>query len=193
MSDPQPAALLREVAAILDSLKIRWCLGGSLAAAFYGVTRATRDIDVIIDVAPEAAEPLARALEQRLYVSRVAMNEALRERRSFNAVDADSGFKIDFFVLGDSSFDRKELEGRRMLPLAGADGMLVPTKSLEDSILRKLLWYRDGGGVSDLQWSDVLTLLRTNSERLDERHLEEWAGTLGIRELLSKARSEASR
>lgn len=177
---------------MLDGLGIRWCLGGSLGAALYGVARATRDLDVVVDFGADQLEPLFAALAKRFYVSRPAMIEALRDRRSFNAVDAESGFKVDFFVAGTTAFDRQELDGRRMLPLPDADGLQVPAKSLEDSILRKLLWYRDGGAVSDLQWGDVLALIRTNASRLNQPYLDQWAATLGLGPLLSRARDEAS-
>ena len=65
-------------------------------------------------------------------------------------------------------------------------------KSAEDVILRKLQWYEEGGRVSERQWKDVLGVLKTQGERLDAADLAEWARRLGLIDLLTKARSEAT-
>jgi len=62
-------------------------------------------------------------------------------------------------------------------------------KAPEDTILRKLLWYRAGGEVSDRQWRDVLGVLRVSGDVLDRRYLEEWATELGVLDLLERARA----
>jgi hypothetical protein len=69
--------------------------------------------------------------------------------------------------------------------------MLV-VKSPEDTVLRKLLWYRAGGGVSDRQWRDVLEVLRVSGDGLDRGYLGDWADRLGITALLTRAVSESS-
>jgi hypothetical protein len=63
-------------------------------------------------------------------------------------------------------------------------------KSAEDTVLRKLQWFRDGGEVSDRQWNDVLGILLTQGSRLDEGHLREWAEALGVADLLDRALRE---
>ena len=64
-------------------------------------------------------------------------------------------------------------------------------KSAEDLILRKLEWFRAGGGRSDRQWGDVLDVLRATEGRLDEAYLERWAANLSLSDLLARARTEA--
>jgi hypothetical protein len=66
----------------------------------------------------------------------------------------------------------------------------VPVKSPEDTVLRKLQWYQDGGEVSDRQWNDVLGILKVQGDRLDGAYLERWAGRLGVEGLLRKARND---
>ena len=55
---------------------------------------------------------------------------------------------------------------------------------------RKLQWLRDGGGVSDRQWSDVLGILMTQGGRVDEGYLRTWADELGVTELFDRALRE---
>jgi len=69
--------------------------------------------------------------------------------------------KVDFFVLGTSELDAEQMERR------------------------------DGGGISDRQWRDVLGVLKVQSERLDLAYLGRWAERLGLSDLLSRAADEA--
>jgi hypothetical protein len=62
----------------------------------------------------------------------------------------------------------------------------VFVKSAEDTLLRKLLWYRLGGEVSDRQWEDVRGILNVQAERLDMVYLNDWADRLGLRDLLAR-------
>jgi hypothetical protein len=60
-------------------------------------------------------------------------------------------------------------------------------KTAEDTLLRKLEWYRLGGEVSDRQWSDVVGIVRTQAERLDGEYLRQWARVLEVDDLLTRA------
>ena len=67
----------------------------------------------------------------------------------------------------------------------------VSTSSAEDTVLAKLQWYRDGGGVSDRQWNDVLGVLKVQGTTLDRAYLEDWARELGLADLLRRALEDA--
>ena len=43
-------AVTLEIAGILDALKVRWFLGGSLASSVQGIPRATLDADIVADL-----------------------------------------------------------------------------------------------------------------------------------------------
>ena len=64
-------------------------------------------------------------------------------------------------------------------------------KSAEDTVLRKLQWYRTGGEVSDRQWRDVLGVMVANRGGLDQRYLDTWAKRLQVEDLLRRAEREA--
>jgi hypothetical protein len=45
--------------------------------------------------------------------------------------------------------------------------------------------------VSERQWRDVVGILRVQRTRLDRAELTQWAGRLGVADLLSRALEEA--
>ena len=63
-------------------------------------------------------------------------------------------------------------------------------KAPEDTILRKMLWFREGGAVSDRQWRDILGVLRAQQGRLDVAYLRGWAVRLALTDLLDRPSAE---
>ena len=96
---------------------------------------------------------------------------------------------IDIFPKGNDRYDSEELERSQILEL-GEPSRSVPVKTAEDTILRKLEWYRLGGEVSDRQWGDVLGILRTQDDRLNLDYLQSRSQTLRVEDLLARAVEE---
>jgi hypothetical protein len=63
-------------------------------------------------------------------------------------------------------------------------------KAPEDTILRKMLWFREGGEASDRQWRDILGVLRAQQGNLDLAYLRNWAIRLVLTDLLDRAMAE---
>ena len=93
------------------------------------------------------------------------LRQALVAGTSANAFFLPVLTKVDFFGLGRSEFDESEFARRRPVVVSDAGESLV-IKAPEDSVLRKLLWFREGGSVSDKQWRDVVAILRVNRANL---------------------------
>jgi hypothetical protein len=68
---------------------------------------------------------------------------------------------------------------------------MVPVTSAEDLVLAKLRWFRDGGGVSDQHWKDVLGILRVRGDALETAHLDRRAREEGVEALFAKALEDA--
>lgn len=186
-----PIRVLLHVAELLERIGTPYFLGGSLASSMLGEPRSTVDIDVAIVLRSADVPALVAGLGSEFYVDEDAVRHAALRRASFNAIHQPTVSRVDFFVLGDAPFDRAQLEGRRLSPALGGSGRRVFVSSPEDLILRKLDWYRQGGGVSDRQWRDVLGVLKVQAERLDLAHLRHWAAALELSELLERALSES--
>jgi hypothetical protein len=187
---PSSLAVVLEVVAILDELQVRYHLGGSFAAAVHGVPRQTRDADVVVDLDAGTAARLVDRLKAEFYVDGDAASAAVSRLGSFNAIHLATGFKVDFFVAGVDGFDAAELERSELHVIVADPPRSVYVKSAEDTVLRKLQWFRDGGGVSDRQWNDVLGILMAQGGSLDASYLAKWAEALGVSGLLERALRE---
>lgn len=185
--------VVREVVAIFDRMGIAYALGGSWASSFYGEPRSTRDADLTVEPFAGRETELVNSLGPDYYVSRDAIAQAIRERRTFNIINTAAGFKVDVFIRKDDEFSHSVLD--RRAPVARPDDQGAPLVmiSAEDIILHKLDWYRLGGEVSERQWLDVLGVLRVQAGRLDHAYLDRWAARLKVDDLLTQARQEAGR
>jgi hypothetical protein len=184
------AQALRELTTAIESLGIRYAVGGSLASSTHGIYRATEDGDLIAQIHPFHLPKLAAALGASWYADVAAMESALRAGRAFYLIHTLTALKFDIFP-ATTDFHAAQLDRaeRRRLTLEGAAPCWVTT--VEDILLAKLSWYRDGGEVSDRQWNDIRGLVSANPT-LDQPYLKLWAGRLGVTSLLEKAQAEAA-
>ena len=180
-----------EVARVLDRLGVRYLVGGSLASSLHGIPRSTDDADLAAELREEQVRPFVAALEDRFYLDEERVRDAVRRRASFNLIELATMFKVDVFVLGDGPVERREIERREtfVLPEGGEE---ITVSSAEDTVLRKLHWYRQGREVSDRQWRDLLGVLEVQGSRLDRGYLAEGAEALGVSDLLERALEQAS-
>ncbi|MBP7049627.1 MAG: hypothetical protein KBE65_01285 [Phycisphaerae bacterium] len=183
--------VIERLADVLDNLSIRYAIGGSVASALYGTVRFTRDADISVEPFSPCADRLYEVLKGEFYVSRDAMEEALRSRASFNIIHLETAFKIDLFIQGPGEFEGRLLDRRNRMRLSDMSPRDVYVVSPEDIVLLKLRWFAMTGGTSERQWSDVLGVLGVQGPALDRAYLTRWARELGLNELLDRAIAEA--
>ena len=163
-------------------------LTGSVAAAFRGVSRATMDVDLVIDPSAAALDELVRRVEALgLYVSEQAAREALAREGMFNVVDPETGWKADLIVRKRRPFSEAEFARREVVDFLDVK---LAVASLEDVILTKLEWARLGASARQIE--DVRGLLRLAGDNVDRGYVERWLDPLGVRaewELLREPRS----
>jgi hypothetical protein len=119
------------------------------------------------------------------------MRQAQARSGSFNVINFEAVFKIDFFIAGKDEFSASQLERRELKHLPALSNQDLYIATAEDTVLAKLDWFRRGQGVSDSQWRDVLGIVKTSGRTLDFDYLEAWALKLGLSDLLNKLLEEA--
>ena len=190
LSTPDILAVAAAVARAFECAGIEYFLGGSLASSYQGEPRATNDIDFVVAMSEPDVTPFAEALGENFLVDEPSLCQAVRERRSWNLIHLPTSTKVDLIMQGAGAYDASEFERRERVEVR--QGELLFLKRPEDTVLRKLLWYREGGGVSDRQWRDVTGVLRHSAASLDSSYLDHWARELALDDLLDKARREAA-
>ena len=180
-----------KVASALTSVGVEYFLGGSLASSLQGEPRATNDIDFVVALPVGLTRALRDALGSDFEVDTDMLRDAVLHARSANAFYLPVVTKIDFFGRGYEPFDESEFSRRRPV-VVRASGETIVVKSAEDTVLRKLLWFREGGEVSEKQWRDIVSVLRISATTIDDAYLTSWASRLELEALLQRAREARS-
>lgn len=168
----------------LDVLGVTWLVGGSVASSILGEPRATADVDLVADLRGRHVGALFAALVDTYYIDEDATKAAVRTRGAFNVIQLASMTKVDIYCSPDEPLAREELRRRIFVEV---QGQRIPCASAEDIILQKLLWFVQGGGVSDRQWRDIRGVVRVQGAALDRAYLEHHAESHGVIELLRRA------
>ncbi len=189
MAQPEAFEASLPLIRALEDLRVDYFVGGSLASSYHGTPRSTQDVDLVADLKLAHVPLLVARLEDRYYMDRGRMLQAVRSRSSFNMIFLRTMFKIDVFVLKDDPMEREEM--RRRQRVVTSEGERIEIASPEDTVLQKLAWYRKGGESSSRQWDDVLGVLKVGWQDLDHAYLRQWASHLAVADLLERAFGDA--
>lgn len=166
--------------------------GESVASSVHGISRPTLDLDIVADLRADQVDNLAALLQPDFYADPAMMREALERKRSFNVIHYQTSFKIDVFPLRDDDYSRLSFARRRFEQCLsfGLEPLECAVATAEDTILRKLEWYRAWGETSERQWNDLRGVLKVSGPRLDLDYLRQWAPYLKVDDLLEQLRGE---
>jgi hypothetical protein len=90
LTAPDLVAALLPVIEALDSLGVRYYVGGSVASSIHGVPRASIDADLVAELGAEHVAPLAARLSAAFYLDEGRMRDAVERRLSFNVIHLES-------------------------------------------------------------------------------------------------------
>ncbi len=181
--------LLGKLARTLGDAGIDYMVTGAIASSLQGAPRTTHDIDVVVTMKTDDADTLINAFPPPdYYLDKGNIIEAIRRRSSFNLVEVNTGFKVDFWLLTGDPFDQSRFSRKYTEEL---EELEVFFSTPEDTILMKLKWARMMGG-SKKQFTDALRVYELQHDLLDMKYLERWAGELGVKTLLERIEEESS-
>jgi len=173
------------VLAALEATKIQYMIGGAVAAWAWGEPRATRDLDVVVQVPIEAVDRLSEELVARymLVTADIILNHILDDRADIpiNAIHSNSGYKADIYLLREGDSLREEAFRRRKLVDLGPALGKVYLHSPEDLILYKLWYYGLSQQTKHLR--DISAIVITLRDKLDNDYIRYWAEKKGVNTL----------
>ena len=171
-----PGEVLRCVAPRLEQAKILYMVVGSIAAAYYGLARATYDLDMVISATPQQLKSFIDTLPSEEYYA--VLQDALdaqRHQSMFNVLDTARGWKIDFIFQKAAPFHQAAFQRCAPVTFEGVPTCLI---SAEDLILSKLEWSKLGE--SERQVKDAAVVLDKRRHLLDLPYIEKWVQELGL-------------
>jgi hypothetical protein len=170
--------IVRDISHKFEQADIAYMLTGSMAMNYYAQPRMTRDIDVVVAIAPEDVRRLTNLFRPNYYVSEQSIRESLAEESIFNLIHNESVIKVDCIVRKASEYRKIEFERRQKISILDFTTFIV-TK--EDLIISKLYWAKESR--SELQLGDVKNLLATG---YDSDYLRHWTHELKLDSLLEE-------
>ena len=174
----------------LNRSGIRYMIGGSVAAIFYGEPRMTNDVDFVVSLNFEDVKQLAAVFpDSDFYVPppETISEEIRRERGHFNVIHDKTGFNADFYPAGRDKLNAWGLQQRKEIQYKGERLILAPAEYV---IARKLEYFREGGSQKHLR--DIRSILAVSREHIDFAQIREWILQLDLEAQWQQVESEAS-
>jgi hypothetical protein len=182
---------LMPVVKALQALKIRHYVGGSIASSFHGATRSTMDVDLVAELDEASVSKFVGCFGDDFYLSKAAIQEAVKRQSCFNLIHLPSSFKVDIFVSRRRPFDVESMNRSTLERLGDRKSIEVCIATAEDTIISKLEWFRLTNETSERQWDDVSRLIKLLSTQADVSYLHRAAESVGIGDLLQRLLEES--
>lgn len=175
-------AFLKDVIERLESAGLTYAITGSIASNYWGIPRATHDLDVVVVLQPDQVPQVIAAFPDPYYLSDLAIQDAVSTGSMFNVIDTMTGFKVDFWVFKGDPFNQSMINRRRreeVLP-----GRPAFVGSPEDVLLHKLLWSKITP--SERQLGDAAGIVEVQQGKLDLPYMRHWAAQQSTSDLLEE-------
>jgi hypothetical protein len=114
---------------------------GAYAVSYFGLPRATHDLDIVIEIKPEDIQKLFRTFTKRngYIIDKDMVDNALQYATHFSIVRSTGDLKVDFWILKSKTSEKNRFERRKKISLFGVSTYII---SAEDIVLTKLEWFK---------------------------------------------------
>ncbi|OGK41496.1 hypothetical protein A2954_00650 [Candidatus Roizmanbacteria bacterium RIFCSPLOWO2_01_FULL_37_12] len=170
--------LLITISSFLEKHKIPYMLTGALTVVYYGRPRASHDIDFVVEINKKDVKRVInifKNLSSEYLVQAESIEDAVIKKSMFNVIYLPTYTKLDFWLLTEVIFDQERFERRKKVKLLGKN-MVLSTP--EDTIIQKLLWYKDGEIEKHIV--DAAFTYQIQRKRLDKKYLTHWVKELNL-------------
>ena len=140
-------AFYMNVLRALEAVGAHYMVVGAFGASAYGLSRATHDADIIVDLDSAACEALAAHFPPpRYYADPQQMRDSIRLGIMFNIIDGSLGVKADLVPLSREPTYRQAFQQRVRCTVVDAQGeeFEIWCARPEDIILGKLMAWQQG-------------------------------------------------
>jgi hypothetical protein len=175
---------LNAVIEALELHQVPYMVVGSYASNVYGIERSTLDADIVVELGDTSIGEILRGLAPAIRLDPQMSVEGATSTRMFTADVAGTGFKIEFFLLGEGRYDRERFRRRREADVIGRR-VFIPTA--EDVIVTKLRWSLQLARSKDRD--DARDVIAVQGDRIDWDYVHRWCDEHGTRALLDEIRA----
>ncbi len=168
----------------LEKLKIPYMLVGSFASNFYGIPRATEDVDFVAQLDAGILSEIREKLGNRFRLNPQTSFETTTATRRYVLESIEESFSIELFLLSKDPHDRERFARRRRVRILDRKAYV---STVEDAIITKLRWYDIGRRTKDIQ--DARGMIAVQGERIDWDYVTGWCERHGTREILDRLRA----
>ncbi|MEM1084026.1 MAG: nucleotidyl transferase AbiEii/AbiGii toxin family protein [Verrucomicrobiota bacterium] len=170
----------------LNKFEVDYMVVGSFSTNAYGIARATKDADFVVQTTEEKRARLTESLPEAFIIDQQVTFETVTGHRRQIIKIPSIPFVIELFDLSDEPYDKERFARRTRSKLVELD-VWLPTP--EDVVVQKLRWAARAKRPKDLQ--DACDVIKVQGPKLDWPYIEEWCGKLGASGVLSEARNLA--
>lgn len=171
----------------LNELQVPYMLVGSYSSNFYGVTRSTKDADIVVNLsAGTSIISVAKKMGPSFLLDPQTFFETITSTTKYVITSTETPFTIEVFLLSSDPHDQERFRRRRQVRLMDRVAY-VPT--VEDVIVMKLRWAASRGKREGKDASDVANVIAVSGDIIDWSYVYSWSDQHGTRGLLETIRA----
>jgi hypothetical protein len=163
----------------LNELSLPYMVVGSFSSNYYGVSRSTKDFDVVIQLSGQSIRGLADKLKEGFHFDPQMKFETVTGTTKYLFQLRESPFEVEVFLLSKDEHDQERFARRKPARLSQRNAY-VPT--VEDVIVMKARW----AATRRKDWDDISNVIAVSGDTIDWSYVNAWADRHGTRQILDE-------